>query len=720
MQPLRQIEPFAQASDQRASKAFLLEPPPDLDVAEAAELYRVLSNPGGGYSGPWRHDLAPYGVQPMKACTDPRYPKVICAWPAQSGKTDIGLNFMAHSAIVDPADFQIVLPEKQQAEDFSPRRVKRAIDASPALYAKLRDDSKYLFTFDGALVNLTWPTSANAASKPVPRNWLDERDSMPDDVGSAENPEGDPVELFHKRSQTFGARRKTLVTSSVKRQPTKGAPKPSGLHEMPAAPGITSDYNAGTRRFLYWQCRAEACRGWFVTRFRDLIFAPDTRPDAAVIDVSFGCPHCGSIYRDEDRLRMRGWFLAEGESIDADGLVSGAPRITETDSYWMFGPQAAFITLAELVRKYLVAKAYFEQTGSDTKLRAFWNVDANEHYVPESDGEAQLSPEDLRAAAQDRPLGRIPDGAEVLIASIDNQNDRFEVEWTAFGRDGESWLVDYQRIVAIAADGTPITTGAGAGGAVSLQGAEPVDPAHRLDHWLALLPAVFDRALRLDADPAKGLKPLVVAMDTQGPSGATDKAYKFARWLRRERPDIAGRAMFLRGRGELNPVRVARAQWDPRVTANRATHRRGVDLWNVYVNLVKDGVAARLRQTIKGKGERGPDRLHLSAQLPEMVFAQLCAETRDGEVWVNERKVSNEAWDCAVYALAAWLRLGGDKINWSNPPHWARAADQAVAMAAEPVSTSLRDRGPVDRPAPSPIPHTRQAPRARRVLSRGI
>ena len=222
---------------------------------------------------------------------------------------------------------------------------------------------------------------------------------------------------------------------------------------------------------------------------------------------------------------------------------------------------------------------------------------------------------------------------------------------------------------------------------MSLQGAEAVDPAHRLDHWLALLPAVFDRALPLEADPTKALKPLVVAMDTQGPSGATDKAYRFARWLRRERPEIAGRAMFLRGNGQLNPIRVARAQWDPRVTAGRVSaNRRGVDLWNVYVNLIKDGVAARLRQAVKSKGERGGDRLHLSAHLPEAVFAQLCAETRDGETWVNERKVSNEAWDLAVYALAAWLRLGGDKIDWADPPRWAKADSMAIDIAPRPAT----------------------------------
>lgn len=623
--------------------------------------------------------MAPMIVEPMQSLTDPRYEAVVVVAPAQSAKTEIGLNFAAFTIEVDPADFQIVLPEKQQAEDFSTRRIGRMVAKSPALTERLIEDKTYVSTFDRCLVNLSWPTSANASSKPVPRNWLDEYDSMPEDVDG----EGDAFALYHKRSQTFGARRKTLVTTSPKRPPIKGAAKPKGRHEAPATTGGLALYNAGTRRQMYWPCKH--CGEFFVTRAKDLIWPEDAKSDDARIEVNFACPACGGLHGEEDRrdLWIKRRWPAEGETVRSDGIVEGAPRNVPIDSFWLFGPQAAFIRLEELVRKRLAAEEDLEKTGSDTKLRAWWNTDAGELYFPPSESEASVSPEDLQSAATDYRLGQIPDGAEVLVASIDNQNDRFEVAWWAYGRDGECWLVDHQRIVAIAADGSAITTGGGAGGAVSLQGAEPCDPAHRLEHWVALVRAVFDRALPLACDPTKALKPLVVSMDTHGPSGATDKAYRFARWLRRERPDIASRAMFLRGRGELNPIRVARAQWDPKVTKNRSTNRRGVDLWNVYVNLLKDTVASQLRRFIVAKGERGPDRMHVSAHLPESIFNQLCAETRDGEVWINERKVANEAWDLAVYGRAAWLRLGGDKINWSNAPRWARIADTAEINTAQ-------------------------------------
>lgn len=645
--------------------------------------------------------MVPYLVEVMQALTDPRWEKVAFCAPAQAAKTEIGLNWVNHSVLVDPANIQVVLPEKQAAEDFSTRRIGLMIEKSEHLLGLEHTRTKYLVDFTGrCLVNLSWPSSSNASSKPIPRQWLDELDSMPEDVDG----EGDPVDLYHKRSQTFGARRKTLITSSPKRPPAKGATRPKGRHEAPATTGILSLYNQGTRRQLYWPCRG--CGEFFVTRVKDLHWADGAKSDDATIAAWFACPSCGTVHEDDDRRKLwqQARWVGEGETIRRDGIVEGALRNVSIDSYWLFGPQARFITLEEMARKRLLADEELQKTGSDTKLRVWWNTDAGELYFPPSDAELSVSPEELAEAAKDTPTGIVPEGAEVLIASVDNGVDRFEIAWTAYGPNGESWLVDYQRIVAIAADGTPITTGAGGGGAVALQGAMPCDPAHRLDHWLALVPTVFDRALPLAGQPGKGLKPLVVAMDTHGPSGATDKAYRFARWLRLQRPEIVNRAMFLRGRGELNPVRVARVQWDARVTNGRATNRRGVDLWNVYVNLLKDTVASRLRQFVKSAGARGPDRLHLGANLPEAIFQQLCAESRDGEVWVNDRKVRNEGLDLSVYALAAWLRLEGDKIDWNDPPRWAIAALQAVDIGpAQARSEAAPPKAPTPRPTPKPV-----------------
>lgn len=690
------VGPLATAAGCRGEVAGILLPPPDLNVAEAAELYRVLDNPQG-YSGPWRNALAPNTVGPMISTTDPRYEITVYVGPAQSAKTEIGLNCCAHSIKVDPADFQIVLPEKQQAEDFSERRLGRMIRASAALSERLVSDTKYMAVFEQNIVNLSWPTSANASSKPVPRNWLDERDSMDDDIDG----EGDPVALYHKRSQTFGPRRHTLVTSSPKRSKVKGAPKPSGKHEAVTTTGILALYNEGTRCHMYWPCLQ--CGEYFVTRVQDLQYPEGARADDARIPVVFACPVCGMPHDDDSRSELfaRSRWVAEGEEIDTNGTITGARRITVINSFRAFGPQAPFITLQELVRKKLKAEEVRQKTGSDTELRTFWNVDAGEVYESDDDGNA-LSPTDLHANAADLKAGIVPAWAPLLTASVDVQSDRFEILWTAFGRGEEGAIVDHTKIVAVRADGSPVTTGRGSGGAESAADLEACDPAGAAHHWRSLVEAVFDKALPLEGEPGRGLRPAMVAIDTGGKAGSTERAYAFGRWLRRHRPDLMRRVMFVKGARPDNPLRVWRSQWDPKTatpkpgTAPRkaAGLRAGVDLWLLATDLLKDAVANRLRRALKANGVRLEGALHVSRDLPPAIFEQLCAESRDADGhWENERRVSNEAWDLAVYCHAAWIRLGGERIDWQRPPTFAVAARASVQVSTpSPVPSAAAPR----------------------------
>lgn len=661
----------------------LLDPPSDMTVDECAQKFRVLQNDGGGYSGAWRNALAPYTVAPMRSCTDPRYEFTIFCGPAQSAKTEIGLNWMTYTAIVDPADLQIVLPEKSLIDDFSVRRIQRAIAASPDLKEAFdsgdRVDRRDMFDFGRSLVNLSWPTSSQAASKPVPRNWLDESDSMPDSVGATNDKpgEGDAIDLYHKRSQTFGSRRHTLVTSSPKRNPIKNAPKPVGEHEMPVAHGITARFNSGTRKFLYWQCKDEMCRKWFVTRFRDLVYDDMADPDQADLDVSFACPHCGERHVEEDRmsLLLGAQWIGEGQRIDEHGSVSGNLRQTIIDSYWLFGPQAAFVTLVELVRKFLRAKHYERTQGSDTLLRAFMNVDAGELYVPELDGEEeQVTADMVKKAATDLPLGVVPAWTKLLVAAVDVQGSRFELQWQAVGADGSFAIIDHQRLMGVTANGKPLLMGGSSTVVAGIQ-VLPVDPAQRLEHWLTLIEAVFERALPIEGRENAYMLPMLVAIDTGGPSGASEKAYRFSRWLRQKRPELHSRAMFIKGNKGRNPVRVMRSQWDPRTSRTRINiDRRDVDLWIIFTDEVKDSVHSMLKGLCKAHGSKALDEgrkvdsvLQVSKYLETYVFEQLCVEEKVNNTWENTRRVPNEAWDLAVYCRAATIRLGVDRVDWEDP-----------------------------------------------------
>src|SRR5689334_17946416 len=79
-----------------------LAPPERLSVAEAAEKYMMLDNPGGGYRGPFRFDAVPYLKKPMD-CLSPDSPvkTVAIQGPAQCAKSTVGNGWLVHSVKCD-------------------------------------------------------------------------------------------------------------------------------------------------------------------------------------------------------------------------------------------------------------------------------------------------------------------------------------------------------------------------------------------------------------------------------------------------------------------------------------------------------------------------------------------------------------------------------------------------------------------------------------------
>ena len=57
LQPHEPIAGFVPAGAIFASCADSMRPPRRLSVSDCATEYRVLQNPGGGYSGPWQNSI---------------------------------------------------------------------------------------------------------------------------------------------------------------------------------------------------------------------------------------------------------------------------------------------------------------------------------------------------------------------------------------------------------------------------------------------------------------------------------------------------------------------------------------------------------------------------------------------------------------------------------------------------------------------------------------
>jgi phage terminase large subunit GpA-like protein len=62
--------------------AEAVRPPERLTVAEAAEKYRYINNPGS-YVGPYKNSTTPYLVEPMEMLTSLDHTQMVFVGPAQ-------------------------------------------------------------------------------------------------------------------------------------------------------------------------------------------------------------------------------------------------------------------------------------------------------------------------------------------------------------------------------------------------------------------------------------------------------------------------------------------------------------------------------------------------------------------------------------------------------------------------------------------------------------
>ena len=76
---------FSTIEEMIEASAGGIRPPERLTVAEAAERYRYLNNPGS-YVGYWDNTMAPYLVEPMEVLTSLDYIGMVFAGPARTGK----------------------------------------------------------------------------------------------------------------------------------------------------------------------------------------------------------------------------------------------------------------------------------------------------------------------------------------------------------------------------------------------------------------------------------------------------------------------------------------------------------------------------------------------------------------------------------------------------------------------------------------------------------
>lgn len=693
-------------------------PPKRVPVSEGARQNLRFKQLGGG-SGPWDSSLTPYMIEPMDMLASRRHEAVAFVGPARTGKTaGLLLGWMAHIVVNDPGDLLFIQMTQDKARDFSKTDVDRALANSGKLNELLshsrHDDNTHDKKFrHGMWMKIGWPTSSNVASSTYRYTAITDLDRMEnaEDVDG----EGPLFDLTRKRTTTFMSRGMNLVESSPGIEITDPNWRAASPHEGPPVTGIVGIYNRGDMRRWYWKC--PHCAEWFeaapgLSLFNlppdDVLLELVREADLEAMATEYNriiCPCCGARIgpRSRQEMNARGRWLREGQSLTINDELVGTPRESNIASYWLGGVAAAYQNWRNLVLRYLQGMKEYALTGSEQSLKTTVNTDQGMPYMSRLLSNARLAANDP-AGRKDSNLHRyvVPENARYLVAMADVQggsNARFVVQVHAVGPNMEQWPIDRYDIKDSNRPG---------------MGTEwaPIDPAVYPEDWDVLTERVLRSTYRTMVD-GKELPVMRLVVDTGGEhkeknDGVTDKAYAWYRRLRRAQQ--AHRVVLVKGASSRTAPVIKLSM----VGGRNAKEKGDVPLYLLNTNLLKDAVATGLRRDTPG-----PNYIHMPSWLPHAFFDELKAEIRNKDgTWMKIRS-RNEAFDLCVYCRAGCLQLGADKINWNNPPTWARPVgensevitrEDRRAMQGSTVVAAIPDDSPVGR-APPPAP---RPPRARR------
>lgn len=564
-----------------------------LSVTEWADRHRILSSASGQTPVRWRTSTTPY-LREIMDNLGPRSPyrRVVFMKGSQIGGTEAGNNWLGFIMQHCPAATLILRPTIEEARRFSRQRIDTMIDATPELAEVVRaaqrsrrGNSVALKEFTGGQLFLVGAKKASAV-KSMPIRWLfcDEIDEYPGDIDG----QGDPVALAEKRTAGPSYRRRKIFLVST--------PTVKGVSRIEAA------FEASDQRRYFVPC--PHCGAFDFIRWHNLRWINDDPDTAALL-----CEGCGVLIEEHHKRQM----LPAGEWRPT------APAARETVGYHL---SALYSPLGWLPWSACVNE-FVEAKGNPNKLKTWVNSVLGESW--EERGK-QADPEGLLARIEAYPASpsnpaiacEVPAGVGVLVASVDTQDDRLEVQVKGYGAGEESWLVAYG----------------------ALYGDPGLD-----DLWLEL-----DLILQRTFEHEHGRQVPISCTTVDSGGHHTEQVYKFCK--ARE-----GRRVFaIKGGTEKGKPVVARP----------TTHNRyRAKLFTFCVDTAKEIIIGRLRIE-----QPGPGFCHLPSFADSEYCAQLASEKavrryKKGtsvREWVKLRE-RNEALDLEVYCLGALYILGPELVR---------------------------------------------------------
>jgi len=578
-----------------------LRPDENLLVSEWSDRYRVLTTTSAE-PGLWRTSRVPFLRQIMD-CLSPKHPaqKVVFQKGSQIAATEGGNNWVGCMMDIAPGPMMMVLPNDRLCERASKLRITPMINNCERLRQKIRDSenkdqTSTILTKEfpgGFLLMVSAKSSTNLRMMPCRYIFLDEVDGYPPDVRG----EGDPVELAIARTRTFSSRKKIY---------------------MPSSPTI-KNHSRIEREFLqtdqnYYFVPCPHCRHKQKLEFDNLKYEKDSKNK--VTEVFYACEACGAAIEEHHKT----WMLENGEWRPAN--PNSNTKVVGFHLNSLYSP-VGWLTWQEIAQQWIEAQNDID------KLKVFVNTILGKTW--EVRGEAPAW-ESIYRRREKYKIATVPNGGLFLTAGADVQKDRIEIEVVAWGREKQSWSVDYHVIMG---------------------DTSTLEPWNQLDKYLEY---------QFPHECGLALSILRLGVDS---GYNTQNVYGYCR-----KYHDTLRVMATKGQESLQT-----ALGQPRaveLSLGGKKMARALKLWLLGTSILKSELYRNLRQESPlNEGEPYPYGYCHFPEYGEEYFKQLTAEelvpieNKRGYVhseWQKKRE-RNEALDCRVIARAMAASLGYDRMG---------------------------------------------------------
>lgn len=551
---------------------------------------------------------------------DPLIESVTVFKSARVGYTMCLKGALAYYMAQDPCPVMIVQPTIGDAESFSRDEIAPLIRDMPMLDAIVspagsKDGGNTLLqkAFKGGTLKLVGADSPRGFRRVSIRvMMMDELDGWSHTAGE----EGDQVKLAIRRTDTFHNRK--IIAGST---PT-----------LLATSRVNKRFLLSDQRHYYVPC--PHCGEKQILKWENLRW-PKNDPDGAY----FACTGNGCVIEYKDHR----WMVENGEWIAHNPSVTNHAGFHIWAAY-SYSPNA---TWAHLAREWLDCHKNIEER------KTFIMTVLGQPYEGEGDAPDW---EKIYKRRESYPRNRIPMGGLMLFAGVDVQKDRLEVEIVAYGRDMESWSIDYRVIT---------------GDTSQLDG--PQSPWPRLK---ALLDEEWEH------EGGNSLKLRLMGVDS---GYNTNTVYSFVRQFAVNQVIATdGRDTYQMAIGQPKAVEVKQ---------NGKRSGRHLKLWPIGVSLLKTELYGWLKQEAEESEEIPHGWCHFP-EYGEEYFKGITAEeivprkvkgfTRYQWEKVYDR---NEPLDCRVIARACAALVGIDRYK---TPQWDDLTAQVVPAVEkiEPMSLS--------------------------------